>query len=181
LRLLETRTYKKLGETRVRKANVRFVAATHVDLRRLVNAGAFREDLYFRLAVATLSLPPLRDRAEDLELLIEEFARDLPPHLSRHALVDEAKRRMWPGNVRELRSFVLRAIALGAVDEPPVDASGVDLSRPFKEVQAACLERLEREYVGALMKRHARNVTQVARAAGLDRTYIHRLIKKHGL
>ena len=198
LRLLETRTYRRIGETKYRRANVRFVAATHRDLRKLVNAGSFREDLYFRLAVAVLPVPSLRDREDDIELLVDRFAPELPPTLSRAALVQHARSRGWPGNVRELRSFVQRAVALGTVDLDDVDpererlvdvampgsppgAPGLDIARPFKDVRDGWLEHLARECLAALLVAHDRNVTAVARAAGLDRTYVHRLIRKHGL
>jgi transcriptional regulator with GAF, ATPase, and Fis domain len=196
LRLLETRTFRRIGETKFRRANVRFVAATHRDLRKLVNAGAFREDLYFRLAVAVVSVPALREREGDIDVLVDHFAPELPPTLSRAALVQYARSRGWPGNVRELRSFVNRAVALGTVDPEEADpenvrllavgpsppgAPALDLSRPFKDVRDAWLEHLEREYLAALMQAHERNVSAVARAAGLDRTYVHRLIRKHGL
>jgi DNA-binding NtrC family response regulator len=166
-----------------------------------VNAGAFREDLYFRLAVAVVPVPALRDRENDVEMLVNRFAPELPPTLSRQALVQHARSRVWPGNVRELRSFVQRAVALGSVDpdeadpeharmpqpaapgpaSAPAGAPALDASRPFKDVRDAWIEHLEREYLAVLMRAHGRNVTAVARAAGLDRTYVHRLIRKHGL
>jgi two-component system, NtrC family, response regulator GlrR len=198
LRLLETHTFRRLGDTKYRRANVRFVAATHRDLRKLVNAGSFREDLYFRLAVAVLPVPALRDRPGDIETLVDCFAPELPATLSRASLMQYACSRGWPGNVRELRSFVNRALALGSVDPEETDperlrlltvsavpsppgAPSLDLGRPFKDVRDGWLEHLEREYLAALMKAHERNVSAVARAAGLDRTYVHRLIRKHGL
>ncbi|MBX3202560.1 MAG: sigma 54-dependent Fis family transcriptional regulator [Labilithrix sp.] len=197
LRLLETKTFRRLGETKFRRANVRFVAATHRDLRKLVNAGAFREDLYFRLAVATLPIPALREREDDIPLLVDRFAPELPASLSRAALVQHARSRGWPGNVRELRSFVQRAVALGTAEPDEADpeaarllpvrpsapsgAPSLDLEKPFKDVRDGWVEHLEREYLAALMNAHKRNVSAVARAAGLDRTYVHRLIKKHGL
>ncbi|MBX3191078.1 MAG: sigma 54-interacting transcriptional regulator [Labilithrix sp.] len=198
LRLLETKTYKRVGDTKVRRANVRFVSATHRDLRKLVNAGAFREDLYFRLAVAVLAVPALREREGDLEVLVDRFAPELPPSLSRQALLEHAEQRAWAGNVRELKSFVDRAIALGTVDPDHADpdalrlpnapapaspggAPALDVTKPFKVVRDAWLEHLEREYLATLMSVHGRNVSAVAREAGLDRTYVHRLIRKHGL
>lgn len=201
LRLLETKTYKRVGDAKFRRANVRFVSATHRDLRKLVNAGTFREDLYFRLAVAVLPVPALRERADDVEMLVARFAPTLPPSLSLKALVEHARQRAWAGNIRELKSFVDRAVAFGTVEPSEADpeairlpreappapvagpsgAPGLDISKPFKDVRDAWLEHLEREYIAALMSAHGRNVSAVARAAGLDRTYVHRLIRKHGL
>lgn len=218
LRLLETKTYRRLGDTSFRQADVRFVAATHRDLRKMVNVGTFREDLYFRLAVGVVHVPPLRERttaegASDIELLVDHFVGGRwPPTVTRAALVARAAERAWMGNVRELRSFVMRAIALGT-DDPDRDvpeSSTLDaapegiaddplpapmsfeplggdapprlaLDRPFKEIRDAWMDHLEREYIGELLRIHERNVSAVARASGLDRTYVHRLIRKHGL
>jgi len=171
--------------------NVRVISATHRDLRTLVNDDAFREDLYFRLAVLPITLPPLRERAEDIPLLLQSF---LPA--ARHAdvtpeLLARLRGRSWEGNVRELRNFVDRALALGveealslSVDRSPHggrDLPPVPLDVPFKDLRERWVDHIEREYVAGLLARHGRNVTAVAEAAGLNRTYIHRLMKKHGL
>ncbi len=195
LRAIESRAVRRIGESAYRKVNVRFVAATHRDLRRMVNAGAFREDLYFRLAVLPVTIAPLRQRADDIALLVQHFlpkgaSAALPPELVR-----ELGARPWLGNVRELRNFVERAVALGAAEAlamvgdgategaaGPADAAlPVDLDQPFKVLRERHLDRLERDYVAGLLERHQWNVSAVAQAAGLDRTYVHRLIRKHGL
>jgi len=193
LRLLETRTVRRLGDSTERPLDVRFVAATHRDLRAAVNAGAFREDLYFRLAVLTLAVPPLRERREDLALLAESFlpkgaSGALSPELTR-ALAE----RPWLGNVRELRNFMERAAVFGADEAlraaptsaaPAPLASGLPappLDVPFKELRDRWLDHLERSYLEGLLLEHGGNVSAVAQAAGLDRTYVHRLIRKHDL
>jgi DNA-binding NtrC family response regulator len=167
------------------------VSATHRDLRTMVNRGAFREDLYFRLAVLPVTIPPLRDRPDDLPLLVQHFlprgSGALPSELLR-----ELAKRPWEGNVRELRNFVERALALGAdaaldlmgteLPLPREDAlPGVSLEVPFKALRERWLDHLEREYVRGLLERFDHNVSAVANAAGIDRTYVHRLMKKHGL
>jgi DNA-binding NtrC family response regulator len=192
LRFLESRTVRRLGERENRSIETRVVSATHRDLRTMVNRGAFREDLYFRLAVLPLTIPPLRDRPDDLPLLVQHFlprgsTGSLPPELLR-----ELGKRAWEGNVRELRNFVDRALALGADaaldlmgSEAPLPRDGtlpaVPLDVPFKTVRERWLDHLEREYVKGLLERHDRNVSAVANAGGIDRTYVHRLMKKHGL
>jgi two-component system, NtrC family, response regulator GlrR len=111
LRVLESRTIRRIGETGHRKVNVRFVSATNRDVRTMVNDGTFREDVYFRLAVIPVVIPPLRERLEDIPLLIASFVpagTSLDP-----GLLHEAMRRTWPGNVRELRNFIERVAALG--------------------------------------------------------------------
>ncbi len=194
LRALEARAVRRLGESAYRKVNVRFVSATHRDLRAMVNQGAFREDLYFRLAVLPITIPPLRQRTEDIALLVQHFlppgaAGALPPELVR-----ELSSRPWLGNVRELRNFVERAVALGAKEALAMASEGaprpagqqgaapaVDLDQPFKDLRERWLDHLEREYISGLLARHQWNVSAVAQAAGLDRTYVHRLIRKHDL
>lgn len=117
LRVLESRTVRRVGETTHRNVDVRFLSATHRDLLTMVNAAEFREDLYFRLSVLPLQVPPLRDRKEDIELLVSHFLRAAggPSHVSAE-LMRELTTRPWRGNVRELRNFVERARALGATE-----------------------------------------------------------------
>jgi len=193
LRVLESRTVKRLGESEPRPIDVRLVAATHRDLRRMVNAGAFREDLYFRIAVLPLVLPPLRSRKEDIPLLFNHFlaGRKTVEPVSERELTDMP----WLGNVRELRNFVERACAIGAKEalhashgaEDPAASAGsartppVPFDQPFKEFRERWIDHGEREDLRRLLERHARNVPAAAEEAGLDRTYVYRLIRKHGL
>jgi two-component system response regulator GlrR len=194
LRVLESRTVKRLGESEHRPIDVRLVAATHRDLRRMVNAAAFREDLYFRVAVLPLMLPPLRARKPDIALLFKHFLNGRRPvePVSERELADMP----WLGNVRELRNFVERACAMGAKDalqssraagEVPASPAGgggtdaVAYDQPFKEFRERWIDHGEREYLQRLLERHGRNVPAAAEQAGLDRTYVYRLIRKHGL
>jgi DNA-binding NtrC family response regulator len=191
LRVLESRTVRRLGEATHRKVNVRFVTATHRDLGAMVNAGQFREDLYFRLAVVPVHMPPLRDHLDDVPLLAERFLAGLPAG-KRAEIVASLAGRSWTGNVRELRNFLERAVALGtaralalasadraappASSAPPVpEPSSLVYAQPFREFR----EDAEREYVRRLAEAHRGNVTAMAEAAGLDRTYVYRLIRKY--
>lgn len=202
LRVLESRTIRRVGESQHRPVNVRVVTATHRDLAQMVASGAFREDLYFRLAVLPARVPPLRERQDDVLLLARSFlpeplrAAPLDPALERALLA-----RPWVGNVRELRNVMDRVVSLGATEALDGDAplvsraisSGagargewaegpvMDSEVPFKVLRDQWLDHLERAYLTALIARHGRNITAVAAAAGLDRSYIHRLIKKHDL
>jgi len=187
LRVIESRTVRRLGEASYRAANVRFLTATHRDLRKMVNSGGFREDLYFRLAVLPVTVPPLRERTEDIPALLEHFA---PPGAIGGEIVAEALQRAWLGNVRELRNFVERVVAFGAKDalamspaRTDADAQGsvASYDKPLRAAREACVEDFEREYVRRLLQKHNRNVNAVAEAADVDRTYIYRLIRKHGL
>jgi transcriptional regulator with GAF, ATPase, and Fis domain len=182
------------------EAGARIIAATRADLETLVTARAFREELYFRLAVLPLELPPLRERRDDAILLLEHWLAGTIAGLD-----EETKRTLlqhpWNGNVRELRNFAERVKSLGLaqaravldegrVMEPPASTSAAGpptssalplppLDVPFKTLREAWVDHLERTYVSGLMRLHGRNVGAVAEAAGLDRSYVHRLIRKH--
>jgi transcriptional regulator with PAS, ATPase and Fis domain len=190
LRVLEARTVRRVGETQHRKVDVRFVAATHRNLRAMVNAGAFREDLYFRLSVLPVVVPPLRERTEDIPLLVQAFVAAQGAEWPDDAKLGELMERAWLGNVRELRTFVERALIFGpqkaltmtgSLPASPRDEGSSELDRPLKEAREAWMDRFERLYVGQLLERHQRNVAQAAQAAGVHRTYLYRLIVKHGL
>jgi two-component system, NtrC family, response regulator GlrR len=192
LRVVETHAVRRIGETAYRKIDVRIMAATNRDLRTMVNAGAFREDLYFRLAVVPVTMPPLRERLDDIHLLVQRFAGPRFASLVTPDLLQEMSLRAWPGNVRELKNFMDRVTALGADEalalsspdahpRPSGQLPPVSIDRPFKTIREEWLNHLERHYVAQLLERHQRNISAAADAAGLDRTYLHRLIRKHGL
>jgi len=181
LRVLEAREFRRVGEDVPRKANVRVVSATHRDLEAFASAGKFRSDLYYRLAVAILEVPPLRNRPEDIPLLAAHFAKQctgvdvqLAP-----ATLAALQCDPWPGNVRELRNAVERAVTLGSLADAPSDQPNSPTS--YKEARDALLERFERDYLQALLTRHGGNVSAAAREAKLSRSQFYRLLGKHGL
>jgi transcriptional regulator with GAF, ATPase, and Fis domain len=192
LRVLESRAVRRLGEVPTRPIDVRVISATHRDLRCMVNRGAFREDLYFRLAVIPLSVPALRERPEDIHVLIDHFLPPAKKSLLTSGLLSELVSRPWLGNVRELRNFVERVLALGTHEALTLQSSQtptegeeayppVPLGEPFKVLRDRWVGYLEREYVAGLLRVHRGNVSAVAHAAGLDRSYVHRLIRRHDL
>jgi DNA-binding NtrC family response regulator len=192
LRVLETREFRRVGGNKPIKTDVRVIAATKRDLKREVGGGKFREDLYFRLAVLPLVLPALRARPSDVPLLYRHFLAGRQP---REPISEQALAEMpWLGNVRELRNFVERVCAIGAggalaPSGSPAPASNpaaggtspIPFEQPFKEFRERWIDHGEREYVRRLLERHGRNVAVAAEAAGLDRTYVYRLIRKHDL
>ena len=191
LRFVESRTVRRLGETRARQVDVRVIAATHRRLHSMVNDGAFREDLYFRLAVLPVHVPPLRERREDIPLLIDRFAPGAAESLTPGTRA-ETMLRPWPGNVRELRNFVERAVAFGVhsaleMGKPRARATEsesfpeVRIDQPFKEIRERWVSQLEREYLVKALAEHEGNVSAVAKVSGLDRSYVYRLMLKHGL
>ena len=195
LRALEQREVRRVGETKVRKVNVRVISATNRDLEREVNAGTFREDLYFRLAVITVRVPRLKDRVEDLPHLIRSFLKQLGAEkdeaLFGPEVIEELSRHEWPGNVRELRNYVERSVVLQSarmsVNPPsPSSAAGlgraaadVDVSIPYKVAKESLVDGFERAYVRAVLEACGGNLTKAARTAGIDRMYLHRLVQKH--
>jgi DNA-binding NtrC family response regulator len=188
LRAIESRAVRRVGSDRVRKLDVRIIAATLRSLRKDVNTHRFRGDLYFRLAVLPIRLPPLRDRREDLPLLVEHFlevlaatARPGAARLRAPAFLAELERRDWPGNVRELRNYLERCLAgpeLAAADAPdPVGPT----STPGPATYRIARDRWERAYLADLLERHADNVSAVARAADVDRAQLYRMLWRLGL
>ncbi|MDP9033338.1 MAG: sigma 54-dependent Fis family transcriptional regulator [Myxococcota bacterium] len=193
LRALEAREIRRVGETRPRKVNVRVISATNRDLEREVNRARFREDLYFRLAVMTVRLPLLRERLDDLLLLIRVFLQALgvpdQERLFTPAVLAQMGRHDWPGNVRELRNYVERSVVLQQAgpairrSAPDASSSGlaVDIGTPFKIAKDAAIDGFERAYLSALLEAAGNNMSKASRMAGMDRMYLHRLVQKHGL
>jgi two-component system response regulator GlrR len=196
LRVLERREVRRLGSNRYASIDVRIVAATNRSLRHEVNAKHFRADLYYRLAVLEVRLPPLRERPDDLAPLVEALLERLgaagrpeAEFVRSAAFLEAAARHPWPGNVRELRNHVERCLALGAdtafrtreLEATAAAGAGVDLSRSLREVREACASAAEAHYLAAVLDRHGDNVSAAARAAGVDRIHFHRLLRRHGL
>jgi DNA-binding NtrC family response regulator len=192
LRAVETRRIRRIGSTRTVTCDVRIVAATNRDLAVEVNRGSFRPDLYYRLAVARLEVPPLRERMEDLEPLIEHFLASLDGAGLAPLPADfleRARRHTWPGNVRELRNAVERAALLphhpladleGAAPPSPT-AAAIDLHVPFKIAKQRLVDDFDRRYLEALLAAHAGNISAAARTAGIDRMSIYKMLRRLGL
>jgi DNA-binding NtrC family response regulator len=194
LRVLEKHEVKRIGSNKHTPVDFRLIAATNRDLRAEVNAGRFRSDLYYRLAIVELTTPPLRERWQDLPVLVEHFVAGLDgaQQAAARGLVDDAfleslARHAWPGNVRELRNYLERCVAfreavpLSAGAQAATEASYVDPTRPLKVARERWSQLCERRYLEELLRRHDGNVSAVARAAGVDRVYIYRLLWRHGL
>jgi DNA-binding NtrC family response regulator len=178
LRALERSEVKRLGSNDYRKVDVRVIAATHRDLEEASNAGTFRKDLYYRLAVVKVGVPPLAQRREDIPCLANHFAELFgQPPLSASA-VNRLVARDWPGNVRELRNAVQRMIALGEAEVVEAPASS-DTS--YKAERERIVEAFEERYVRSLLERHDGNVTAAAKEAQISRKHLYELIHKHGL
>ncbi len=188
LRVLESREIKRVGANVHQKVDVRIIAATNRDLRREVNEGRFRADLYFRLAVMRITLPPLRERAEDLPALSKELlaslgaSREAIAALCTPELFAQLRRGAWPGNARELRNHLERCLAFEEplpIGEEIAPSATIDASLPYAEARRRALDAFERTYVADLLARHGGNVSRAAEAAGIDRVYVYKLLKRH--
>jgi DNA-binding NtrC family response regulator len=196
LRAIAEKRVKAVGSSTWRTVDVRFVAATQRDLPRSVNEGAFRSDLWFRLAQLVVELPPLRDRLEDVPLLVRAILDQLgdPGAWDRVSTetLERLMRRAWPGNVRELRSAVVAAHALagdGPIDVAAFGGDGDALgsygapSAPigYHEAKRAALERFEKEYFAGLAATTGGKIVEMARIAGLERAHVRKYLVRHEL
>ncbi|MGY4828762.1 sigma-54 interaction domain-containing protein [Sphaerotilaceae bacterium SBD11-9] len=194
LRFLQEREYRAVGANSVRHADVRVIAASNRNLRALARSGAFREDLYFRLDVLPLALPPLRERREDIASLALHFAARVAQQSHRPAmgLSPAALRQLfdyaWPGNVRELQHVVERAVLLasGTVIVPgDLDLPGVplapDVHESLQAAKARCVESFERGFIERLLDEHRGNISHAARGAGKNRRAFFALLQKYGI
>jgi len=195
LRAIEKQSVRQVGGTSYTPTSVRVVSATNRNLRAEIAAKQFREDLCYRVAVIRMLVPPLRDRPDDIPLLVQHFIRQFRP--SRPLTVgpealDRLQRHLWIGNARELRNVIERACALSRGGQLVIDdvleespsggfATAPDIDLPFKDAKAKVVEGFERSYIDALLKRHAGNLSGAARAAEIDRKYLRELLRKHGL
>jgi DNA-binding NtrC family response regulator len=199
LRMLEAGEVVPLGARKSEKFDVRVVAATHRDVFAEVARGGFRGDLYYRLAVVEIHVPPLRARRDDIAHLVKMFLeRAGAPQLASQvggAALERLTRYHWPGNVRELRNVVTRAVALAGPDDDfqslpfvlrptaaaPDDAPSFKADKPFHDAKEALVARFEREYLADLVKRADGNLSQAARTAGLERKFLYKLLERAGL
>lgn len=194
LRAIEEREIYRVGSHQPIKLDLRIVAATKKDLRVEVAEGRFREDLFFRLSVVVVPLPPLRERREDIQQLVEHILARQGAWLE---LAPEVRERLlshtWPGNIRELRNVIERASYMGSLDDLDPGAARMDraeeeasrllldYNRPFKDAKDMLITRFEREYLRQLLIRAHGNMARAAREAGIDRKYLYMLLKKYGL
>jgi transcriptional regulator with PAS, ATPase and Fis domain len=197
LRVLQEGTFNRVGDTDMRKVDVRIIAATNRDLRSMVAAGQFREDLFYRIHVLNVTLPSLRDRKDDIPLLTEQFLarqrRTRPKKLAPECAA-QMLRYPWPGNVRELENEVERLVVLSG----DTQTIGLDLLSPRIRTWApaeddaipapidagslpAAVEALERRMIGAAMRRHGGNKTRAAEELKVSRRNLIRLVQKYQL
>jgi two-component system response regulator HydG len=196
LRAVERRMVRRLGGAAMTHVDVRLIAATRRDLDREVAAGRFRDDLFHRLAVARIELPPLRHRAGDIPVLARRFCEDLgvDPATIPESLMARWKDGQWPGNLRELRNAVARWTALGeaqsdfsSTDAPRTSSAGpatdamehiLELRLPFTEARHQVIGNFEQRYVQRMLQAFGGNVSRAAAASGIGRRYFHMLLAR---
>lgn len=208
LRALESREIRRVGTNLPVPIDVRVICATNKNLKKEVTEGRFREDLYYRLSVVKILLPPLRERHEDIPLIVEKFLRDGKSNkladgtLKITRVEDDALKAMqryrWQGNVRELQNIIERASAIAEKDsitkehidfvfseidkdEERTEKLQVIKDAPFKEAKQKVVEVFERDYLLDLLRRNNYNLSKAAREAGIDRKHIRNLLKKYGI
>jgi two-component system response regulator GlrR len=201
LRAIENRHVRALGTSVYRPVDVRLIAATNRDLRMEVNQGRFRADLFFRLSVVKIVMPPLRQRPEDMGLLVGKLLRGLGAseairaRFCQASFISGLSRSTWPGNVRELRNYLERCLVFeepmplgeeieeGADGEAasPTKAPEVDPTLSYAEGRRLAIEAYEAAFVRALLAAHGGRVAAAARAAGIGRVYLYRLMRRHGV
>ncbi len=191
LRAVEAGEVRRIGENDSRKVDVRFVAATNVDLKAAVEAGEFRSDLYYRLNVHRIHMPPLRERAGDLRLLVDHFVTKYGTASGIERCSDAARTLLdtypFPGNVRQLEHFIQRAVAiargpeLGPDDLPEEVVAPPAVAQARESTVAAARERADRETIVSTLARNAGEIGAAARELQISRTTMWRLMKKYGI
>ena len=194
LRVLQDQTYEVLGDSHTRRTDVRVVCATNADLRAMVEDKTFREDLFYRINLINLHLPPLRKRREDIPLLVEHFLREaclannVPSVTASHEAIAYLQTLPFPGNIRELKNLVERALLMHDPASPQLTAA--DFAAPSHpaavpsaspEGPAATLDDLERSAIAASIQKHGGNLSLVAKELGISRGALYRKIEKYNL
>jgi len=194
LRVLQDQTFEVLGDSRPRKTDIRVVSATNADLRKMVNERTFREDLFYRINLITVKLPALRERREDIPLLVRHFAdrqaetNGLPRTEFSADAMQFLSRLPYPGNIRELKNLVERTILVSG--KPTLDASDFDAKYIRHNDQKAAestsfigmtLDEIERQTILQALERHKGNLSQVAMALGISRAALYRRLEKHNI
>jgi DNA-binding NtrC family response regulator len=197
LRVLQSQEFRRIGDDQDRRVDVRIITATNRDLEQLVAGGSFRQDLYYRINVFPMHLPSLRERPEDIALLVHHFVQKYRARLGKpiDGVAPAALARFegydFPGNVRELENKVHQAMVVCAgpmIEDADValpksraNTARPDVDRPFRELKQELIDGFEKRYLTELLRVHGGNLAQAARAAGMDRKNLWALVERHGL
>jgi len=192
LRVLEDKTFERVGGEETIEVDVRVIAATNRELKSAIENGEFREDLYYRLNVVNMHIPPLRERKEDIPLLMAAFVKEFSEENGKNIEAIEPKARMilynysWPGNVRELRNCIESAVVMSksniiTVDELPPHIN-TESDQEFVRISTgSTLANIEREVIRATLVQQNGNKTRAAEVLGIGRKTLHRKLQEYGL
>jgi len=197
LHVLQSHEFKRVGDTKTIHVDLRTIFATNRDLRQLMQAETFREDLFYRINVVPITVPPLRERKEDIPLLVNHFMRLFPSELGKQieGFTAEAMQKLmrydWPGNVRELQNKIKQGIVTATdnlvtprdilLPEETLEQRQVNIEQPFSEQKRKVIADSERTYLEALLRSCGHNVSKAARLGGMHRKNLYLLLRKHGL
>lgn len=201
LQILQDGTFERIGGEEVLEANVRIIAATNADLEKMCEEGQFRKDLFYRLDVFPIHIPPLRARLEDISLFVASFLRKLNGLYAKNILtvhplvIEKFKHHSWPGNIRELENLVERAYILETKSElrpesfpmemvepqTPTDGISTDTSMTLSQFRRKGLEDIEKIYIRQLLTRHRGRIKDSADSAGITTRQLHKLMTKYGI
>lgn len=185
LRVLETRSFVRVGGNKEITSDFRLICATNRDLKGMVEEGSFREDLYYRLNVVNIHIPPLRDRREDIPLLVEFFIKkychsmNRPPVTIEPAALKQLERYAFPGNIRELENMVERAIVVG--NGRKITPKDLPIKPEDKEPEYESLDDFEKTFIRRILDKYDWNISRAAKALKVDRVTLYNKIKKYGL
>jgi len=185
LRVLESKSFVRVGGNKEISSDFRVICATNRDLKQMVDKGTFREDLYYRLNVVNIHVPPLRERIEDIPLLVEYFIRKYCASMNRPPVTidDSALKRLkefdFPGNIRELENMVERAIVVG--NGKKISLKGLPIQSGIASSGTESLEEVEKQHIQQVLKHHSWNITRTAKALKVDRVTLYNKIKKYNL
>ncbi len=200
LSVLQDKQIRPLGQTSTISIDVRIIATTNQDLKRKIEEGLFREDLFYRLNVINIHLPPLREHPEDIPVLVEHFLSkysrkfNKPTKMVSSDLMNLFMRHEWNGNVRELENVISRGVILSpseTIKADDIEWSSVSVSRnvvskglidlPYKEAKARILEQFHKDYLSQILNSHSGNVTKAAKACGLERQALQQILRRYGI
>ena len=201
LQILQDRTFQRVGGEVTHEADLRIIAATNANLKTMADAGDFRNDLYYRLNVFPIEIPPLRERVGDIPLLVDQFIKKLNRHYGKNLhgidseVLDALQNYPWPGNIRELENIIERAYIIETASkltrenfpgellqgDVTMHTSLVDTSLTLEKIRAREVERIERSYLKQLLALHKGKINSTAAAAGIGPRQLHKLLTKYGI
>lgn len=185
LRVLETKTFVKVGGNKEISSDFRVICASNRDLKEMVENGLFREDLYYRLNVVNIKIPPLRERVDDIPILVKHFIKQYCISMSKDiitiapATVEQIKKFEFPGNVRELENMIERAIVIGNGKE--IKLKDLPIGKEVIQNSVESLDELEKNHIHQILIKYNWNISKTAKALHVDRATLYNKIKKFGL